>query len=470
MTSASDSNPYNKAENQNKESSLATTESSGAAAWLTKLPGFDQADLNAIVGRQRLSQALDLEQKPDNRYLRLSLYLLGGAAVLFVPLAALTPITQVVQASGQVVPRGSVNVIQHLEGGIVAKVNVLDGEQVKKDQVLLELNPQLVGSAYDASKQELENLIIQQKQLQAAIEGKNEIDVTESASSNDRVEQSQQKLLASRLTNNADQVAAYEASVQEKQAEVDGLDAQIVLQREEVTMWTELLDSGAASRLQLVTAEGKLAEMIGARNEAQKSLLQAQANLRGLKSGITFENNSKIAELVGEEAVISENIKKIRDQLERTKIVAPVDGVISDLRYKAPGAVIAPGAVVLQVVPNQGTKIVELRVPSKDIGFVSVGQDVDVNLLPFDSSIYGTVPGKVTNIAGTTVQDQTTGDYYYSTRVKLEKQNLRVGRKKLPIQTGMPLVGDIKGERRSLLQYIIQPLTRTLGSAFRENN
>ena len=470
MTSASDSKPSNKANNQNKETSLATSDSSGAGAWLTKLPGFDQADINAIVGRQRLSQALDLEQKPDNRYLRLSLYLLGGAAVLFVPLAALTPITQVVQASGQVVPIGSVNVIQHLEGGIVAKVNVLDGEQVKKGQVLLELNPQLVGSAYDASKQELENLIIQQKQLQAAIEGKNEIDVTESASSNDRVEQSQQKLLASRLTNNADQVAAYVASVQEKQAEVDGLDAQIVLQRDEVAMWTELLDSGAASRRQLISAEGKLAEMSGARNEAQKALLQAQANLRGLKSGMTFENNSKIAELVGEEAVISENIKKIRDQLERTKIMAPVDGVISDLRYKAPGAVIAPGAVVLQVVPNQGTKIVELRVPSKDIGFVSVGQDVDVNLLPFDSSIYGTVPGKVTNIAGTTVQDPTTGDYYYSTRVKLEKQNLRVGRKKLPIQTGMPLVGDIKGERRSLLQYIIQPLTRTLGSAFRENN
>jgi len=470
MTSDSESIPNKNTEKRNQESSLATSESSSSSSWLTKLPGFDQADLNVIVGRERLSQALDLEQKPDNRYLRLSLYLLGGAAVLFVPLAALTPITQVVQASGQVVPRGSVNVIQHLEGGIVAKVNVLDGEQVKEGQVLLELNPKLIGSTYDASEQILENLVIQQKQLQAAIEGKKEIDTSESAALNDRVEQSQQKLLASRLTNKADQVAAYEASVQEKQAEVNGLSAQIVLQREEVAMWDELLESGASSRLQMVTAEGKLAEMIGARNEARKALLQAQANLRGLKSGMTFENNSKIAELVGEEAVVSENIKKIRDELKRTKIVSPVDGVISDLRYKAPGAVIAPGAVVLQVVPNRGTKIVELRVPSKDIGFVSVGQDVDVNLLPFDSSIYGTVQGKVTNIAGTTVQDPTTGKYYYLSRVKLEKQSLNIGKKKLPIQAGMPLVGDIKGERRSLLQYIVQPLTRTLGSAFRENN
>ena len=469
MTSSS--NPAPTSKTPDLESALTTSGSGGGpGGWLAKLPGFEQADLNALVGRQRLSQALDLEQKPDNRYLRLSLYLLGGAAFLFVPLAAITPITQVVQASGQVVPKGSVNVIQHLEGGIVAKVNVLDGEQVEKGQVLLELNPQLVGSAYDAAEQELENLVIQQKQLQAAIEGKSELDVADASTLNARVGQSQQQLLASRLTNTADQIAASEASVQEKQAEVTGLNEQITLQREEVAMWGALTDSGAASQLQMITAEGKLAEMVGARNEARKALSQAQANLRGLKSGMTFENNSKIAELVGEEAVITENIKKIRDQLERTKIVAPVDGVVSDLRYKAPGAVIAPGAVVLQVVPNQSTKIVELRVPSKDIGFVNIGQDVDVNLLPFDSSIYGTVPGKLTNIAGTTVQDPDTGAYYYAARVGLDQQYLDPGRKQLPIQAGMPLVGDIKGERRNLLQYIIQPFTRTLGSAFRESN
>lgn len=469
MTSSSDSTSLGKTPDQ--ESALTTTgSSSGPASWLLKLPGFAQSDLNALVGRERLSQALDLEQKPDNRYLRLSLYFLGGATALFIPLAALTPITQVVQASGQVVPKGSVNVIQHLEGGIVAKVNVLDGEQVKKGQVLLELNPQLVGSAYDAAEQELENLVLQQKQLQAAIEGKKELELSDPSALNARVGQSQQELLESRLTNNADQIAASKASVQEKQEEVEGLNNQINFQRQEVAMWETLAQTGAGSKLQLVTARGKLAEMVGARNEARKALSQAEANLSGLKSGMTFENNSKIAELVGQEAVINENIKKIRDQLERTKIVAPVDGVVSDLRFKATGAVVAPGAVVLQVVPNQSTKIVELRVPSKDIGFVKVGQDVDVNLLPFDSSIYGTIPGKVTNIAGTTVQDPDSGAYFYMARVGLEQQYLDPRKQTMPIQAGMPLVGDIKGDRRSVLRYIFQPFTRTIGSAFRETN
>jgi len=95
-----------------------------AGGLLSRLPGLDSPDAITLVGRNRLSQALELEEKPDNRYLRLSLYVLGGIALIFFPWAALTPITQVVHASGEVVPEGDVNVIQHLEGGIVSKVDV----------------------------------------------------------------------------------------------------------------------------------------------------------------------------------------------------------------------------------------------------------------------------------------------------------------------------------------------------------
>ena len=224
MTTYSNSDDPEKMKNQNRKLTPAKS-SNFVESCLTKLPGFDDVDLNALVGRERLAQALDLEQKPDNRFLRLSLYLLSGAAILFVPLAALTPITKVVEASGQVVPIDSVSVVQHLEGGIVAKVNVLDGQMVKKGQVLIELNPQLVGSAYDAAKQELENLNLQQKQLKAAIEGKKELEDGGASTLNTRVEQSQQRLLASRLTNSADQIAASEASVQEKKASNTGVDA-----------------------------------------------------------------------------------------------------------------------------------------------------------------------------------------------------------------------------------------------------
>lgn len=448
-------------------------------ALLARLPGIDDPDAIALVGRNRLSQALELEEKPDNRYLRLSLYALGAAALVFFPWAALTPITQVVNASGEVIPQGEVTVVQHLEGGIVSRVDVQDGQAVREGEVMLQLRPTLVESEYRAVEQQLRNLLLQQQQLQAAIRGDRaaaELDAS-------KVSAAQRDLLDSRLTNKGDKLDAAQAQVRTKQAELRGLNDQIAQFQQEITlyrtqrdMWAKLVSTGAASRLSLVNAEQqlaasqtKLAQLRGTRAEALQLLAQAQANLRDLQSGLRLEQNSQIAALVNEEAVVSENIKKLRNQLERTRITAPIDGVVSDLRYKAPGAVIAPGAVVMQLVPSKSENLVEARIRSADIGFVTPGQSVQVKLQPYDSSIYGSVPGKVLSIAPSTVQDPDDRQYYYKARIQLERQFVDVNNKKYPIQVGMPLVADIQGPKRSVLRYIFQPFTRTLDSALRES-
>jgi adhesin transport system membrane fusion protein len=460
------------------EESLALPPAGGASSLLARLPGLDSPDALTLVGRNRLSQALELEEKPDNRYLRFSLYVLGGAALIFFPWAALTPITQVVNASGEVIPQGEVSVVQHLEGGIVSRVDVADGDEVRQGQVMLELNPKLVGSEYEATQQQLKNLLLQQKQLQAAIRGERLL-----PGESGKVSQAQRELLNSRIDNRDDQIARVQAQIAQKRAEINGLNDQIAkfqreraLYAEQRGMYVDLVATGAASRLNLLNAEQqvaasntKLAELQGARNEANKLLSEAQANLRGLQSGILLEQNSEIAKLVNEEAVVAENIKKVRNQLERTKIIAPVDGMVSDLRFRAPGAVVGPGAVVMSVVPSGTERMAEVRVRSADIGFVKPGQAVDVKLQPFDSSIYGSVPGRVVSIAASTVQDPDDRQYYYKARVQLDRQFVDVQNRKYPIQVGMPLVADIKGPQRSVLRYIFQPFTRTLDSAFRES-
>ena len=451
-------------------------------ALLARLPGVEDPDAIALVGRNRLSQALELEEKPDNRYLRLSLYALGAAALIFFPWAALTPITQVVNASGEVIPEGEVTVVQHLEGGIVSRVDVQDGEAVREGEVMLELRPTLVESEYRAVEQQLRNLLLQQKQLQAAIRGDRAAAELDAGLNAGKVSSAQRNLLNSRLANKNDKIDAAQAQIREKQAEIRGLNDQIGkfqreigLYRTQRDMWAKLVSTGAASKLSLVNAEQqlaasqtKLAELRGTRAEALQLLSQAQANLRDLQSGLQLEENSQIAALVNEEAVVSENIKKLRNQLDRTKITAPIDGVVSDLRYKAPGAVIAPGAVVMQLVPTKSENLVEARIRSADIGFVKPGQSVEVKLQPYDSSIYGSVPGKVLSIAPSTVQDPDDRQYYYKARIQLERQFVDGQNKKFPIQVGMPLVADIQGPKRSVLRYIFQPFTRTFDSALKE--
>jgi multidrug efflux pump subunit AcrA (membrane-fusion protein) len=202
-----------------KLSSSAAPEESSLAlppggSLLARLPGLDSPDALTLVGRNRLSQALELEGTPDNRYLRLSLYLLAAAALIFFPWAALTPITQVIHASGEVVPEGDVNVIQHLEGGIVAKVDVKDGQEVRQGEVLLELRPNLVESEFRATEQQLKNLMLQQQQLQAAIRGQRVLHPGAVGLSPDsKVTLAQQGLLDSRLANRKDQVTSALAMV-----------------------------------------------------------------------------------------------------------------------------------------------------------------------------------------------------------------------------------------------------------------
>jgi HlyD family type I secretion membrane fusion protein len=257
--------------------------------------------------------------------------------------------------------------------------------------------------------------------------------------------------------------------VAEKRAEITGLNNQIALVLKQRSMWAGLVASGAASRLNLLDIDTKLAEMRGARNESLRSFSQAEANLNGVQSGLVFEQNSQVAQLVNEEAVVAENIKKVRNQLERTKIKAPINGVVSDLRFKANGGVVGPGAVVLTVVPNGTPRLVEVRVPSGDISFVKTGQKVDIKLQPFDSTIYGSVPGRVLSIGGNSVQDPDDRKYYYKARIVLERQFVDVANRNYRVGVGMPLVADIKGPQRSVLSYIFQPFTRTLDSALRES-
>lgn len=440
--------------------------------FLKNLPGMSTDDTVKLMGRKRLNQALDLEDYNDNQFIKTSLYILGLSAIVFFPWAALTPITQVVEASGEIVPKGSVSIVQHLDGGIVSSVLVQNGQSVSKGDTLLTINPKIVGSEYSALQARLDALKLQQERLQAAIKGEDmlfsNIALSENSNSAKKIALAQQELLKVRLSNTKDQINSAEAIILEKQAEVNGLNRQLSEFIKQRDMWASLVSDGASSMLQLSNAQAKVEEVTGARNEAVKSLAQSKSNLKSLKSGLELEQSSLFASLTNEEAIVGENIKKIKFQLDRTKVKAPVNGIVSDLRYLTSGSVITPGAIVASVVPTGTLKLVEARVPSKQISSVKVGQSVDVNVLPYDSTIYGSVPGEVLRISGDSVQDPVNNSYYFLATIKLDRQYINASKNKYPIQVGMPVIADIKGIQSNLLSYLFQPFLRTVKGSFSE--
>lgn len=443
-----------------------------ASVFFQNLPGLSHEDTVTVMGRKRLNQALDLEEYNDNQFLRSSLYILGASALIFFPWAALTPITQVVEASGEVVPRGSVSIIQHLDGGIVSSVMVKNGQSVKQGDVLLTINPKIVDSEYAATQARIDALLLQQDRLSAAINGKSKLSLSftdaELISKDPKVALAQQRLLSVTQSNTKDQIKTAQAVILEKQAEVDGLIRQLREFKKQRDMWATLVEDGASSKLQLSSAQAKVEEVTGARNEAIKALAQSKSNLNSLRSGLALEQSSLIASLVNEESIVSENIKKVRFQLDRTNIKAPVSGKVSDLRFFTSGSVIAPGAVVASVVPEGTAKLVEARIPANDIASVQVGQNVDINILPYDSMLYGSIPGKVLRISGDSIQNPDDNRFYYLATIKLIRQFVDSSENAYPVQVGMPVVADIKGQQSNLLRYLFQPFLRTLNGSFRE--
>ncbi|MEI6830258.1 MAG: HlyD family type I secretion periplasmic adaptor subunit [Synechococcaceae cyanobacterium ELA445] len=451
---------------------------------LKNLPGLEKMDTLGLVGRNRLSQALELEEKPDNRYLRLTLYGIGAAFLIFIPWAALTPITEVVHASGEVIPEGNVYTVQHLEGGIVEKVAVNEGDQVEKGQLLIQLRPNLLGSQYLAMQQKLQALILQQAQLRGALNGRTGLPKSsaELGPLGNKVLNAQEDLLKSRTINTVDQIDTVKAQIAQKKAEIARANDQEAkflkeqsLLRQGVSMYEKLDNAGAVSRLQVVNAQRelaasntRLADLRGSRAVSYQLLAEAKAKLRSLNSGQRLDDDSKIAALVNEEAVVSEDIKRVKNQLERTSIISPARGLVQDVRYKNASAVVGPGAVIATVVPEGTKRVVEARVRPSDIGFVKEGQKAEIKLQPYDSSIYGFVPGVVSSISPTTFQSPDDRQYYYRVKIALERQFVDPQQKLYPILPGMTLVADIQGQKRSVLRYIFQPIVHTMNSAFTE--
>ena len=414
-----------------------------------------------LIGRERLTQAIQLEEEDDNKELHKAITYTFLSTIFIIFGMWLTPIRKVVRANGQIKPFGSVNVIQHKEGGIVEAVHVKNGDLVKKDDIIVTLSSKDATVDIAAVSAQLDSLILKQSQLNALIDGKNlRIQDSQESFKNQKLIRSQQEVLESKRINIRNAINELNVIVQEKEAKVSGLRRKIDFEEDEVRTWKALVENGAASRIKLNDVLKNLTMTKSDYEEANAQLNQERIRLSKLEETLNLEAKTELAEAISEEAVVTENIRKLALRLDRTKIRAPETGLITDLKYQSTGSVIIPGSNVATIVPSGRKNIAEIKVLSKDIGFVKSSQNVDVKVLPYDPSIYGSLNGKILNISGSSTQDPADGQFYYLTTVALDSQEISKGAKEYPLQPGMPVQTDVLGDRINLLWYLASPVVR----------
>ncbi len=416
----------------------------------------------------RLAESLSLEagQIP----LSLRNWLLGGSGVLAGALlvSALVPVQNYVVASGEIEPAGEIQKVQHLEGGVIASVPVQEGDLVRKGQLLMQLDEGELGTRQQQTATRITNLMLEQQELRSAL-GQPTV-----GSRRLPTQASKDVEAAFRDLRDA-KTAKIKREVQQAEKRIATLDAkkreyldEVALLKQQVKAYESLDTAGAIAHVDVLEAERRiastetqLAELDGTRAEALEALHQLRANLQ-------METYERLAQVNAEKAELQSTLKREVGEVERLQVRSPVNGIIKNFVVKVEGGVVAPGSVVVEVVPVGERLMAFTRVKPRDIGNITVGQKAQLKIQAFDYSRYGVVPGKVEAISAGTFADEKTGEPYYKVRLLLDRDYAGRDPSRNRLAPGMTLTADILTDRTNLLLYLLGPIRRGFGDALHE--
>jgi adhesin transport system membrane fusion protein len=402
---------------------------------------------------------------------------------LFLVWAHFAKLEEVTRGDARVVPSSKIQVVQNLEGGIVAELAVHDGQIVQKGDVLLRIANTSAESQYRDSRTQYLTLQAMIARLQAEIADKAPQFPQEVMTEAPSVAHSEQALYDSQLDQFKSNIAVLNDQLAQKQQEIAGLQSKqdtlsrsLELAKQERDMTSPLVASGAASKLELVKLERELTDLQGqiedariaitqaesARNEAQKRIQEKTATFH---SDAQAELNKHTAEL----AALSQQIFAQHDRVTRTEVRSPVRGTIKDVKVTTIGEVIKPGEDLVEIVPLEDTLLVEAKVRPADVAFLHPGQPATVKITAYDFSIYGGLKARVEDISADTIKDDTpNGGTFFRVTLRTDKNSLGTADKPLPIIPGMTASAEILTGQKSVLDYLLKPLLKARDEALHE--
>lgn len=405
----------------------------------------------------------------------------GGALITAAMVAwmALAQVDRVVHTAGRVVPSGKQQLVQHLEGGIVSKVFVREGDRVEKGQSLIAVSDLLANSSLGEKRARLEGLSARAARLQAEADGaarfvtpagagaaspemRNQSDAFEARTS--RLQQSLRVI--------EEQQAQKRQEANEQDARRKGLAAELDVARQQLNLVQTMLAKNAASQLELLDARARVERLGTQIREAETAIprLQAAAQELQARAGETramfrSESRTALADTRVEMQRLQQEIGADHDRVRRTDIVAPVAGVVNKLLFNTVGGVVKPGDTLMELTPVDDVLVVETRVAPAERGALQTGQTAIVKVAAYDFTAFGTLRGLVSEISADSLVDER-GERYFRVGVTVDPASLRQFGK--PVTPGMTITADAVTGQRTVLQYLLSPIRGMAATALRD--
>jgi membrane fusion protein, adhesin transport system len=441
----------------------------------------------AEIARQ-LTRPLVLEDGRPPRLLVATLLTASGFVIAAIVWGCMTQIREVTVAQGQIIPRGQVQTVQHLEGGIVAEIFVHEGMTVTAQQPLIRLRPEAAISERDQFEGRFANLKLQLIRIEA--QSRNEIpDFGSLAKQFPDLAAQQEKLYVSSVIQRRQESATLEAKAAQKRSEVatlnSGLEsarAQVEVQQELVSLQDSLQRAGLGARKSwleakyvLQRAEGEIQNFEGKLVSASAAVVEAESSLAEADAKAMQKLSEERVKAAADMAETQQQLVKLADRFERLLVRAPSNGIVQELAPKSIGEVVKAGDPVARIVPAREL-VAEVRIDPKDSGHIHANADAEIRLLTFDSAIFGSVRGKVEFVSATTftpppgqaAPGQTSTEPYYKATVRLLQDHVSSGATNYPIAPGMVLQAHIQTGSKSIIRYMFKPVFNSLDVAFTE--
>ena len=449
-----------------------------------------QEGRSAPAARRRGFLAEDQEYLHDQGLQMLTASPKGGriilwAAVLFFASgllwASFAELDEVARGYGKVIPSRQVQIIQNLEGGIVAEILVQEGQVVERGDVLLKIDNTASTASFQESRMHYLALKARASRLRAEAEDipcDPPKDVMREApllvEQEFKLFHAHQKELEAKLNVLEQQVTQRRQDLAEIQARVRQFGRSYDLVRRELELSRPLAKSGAIAEVEILRLERQANDLRGEWESAQLAVPKAEAQLmeavnkkEELVATFRHEARDELNRVLDEIARLEQSQVALEDRVRRTQVRAPLKGTVKQLRVNTVGGVIQPGEDLVEIVPLEDTLVIEARISPADIAFITPDQTATVKFTAYDFATYGGMEAYVEHISADTITDEE-GRSFYLVRVRTQESFFGSVEEPLPIIPGMTAIVDIMTGKKTVLEYLLNPVLRAKEHALRE--
>lgn len=422
--------------------------------------------------------------------IRFSIIIIAIAISFFVLWGSLAPLDSASIAPGCIVLSGNHKTIQHLEGGVIDKILVKEGDSVEENQPLLLLNEIPARARLHMILSQLRTSKAIENRLLAEQSDKNDININphdpllnNTLPEVQKILETQYNLFQTRIQSIQGKLnilsqkkLQYQEHIKGLQSLSNSLTSQQLILSDQTTSMRNLIAQGGAPKNDLLELqkrhleiEGKLGEIKSNIAAIQESISETELQMFDLKNDSKNEINDQLQKIRSQIVDLQEQYQAAEDILTRSIIRAPKAGTITNLQYHTIGGVITPSAKIMDIVPQNDELIVEIHIMPKDIERIQVGLKVKVQLSAYKSRLVPRLDGELIYLSADKLTNERNGYPYYIGRVRIPKESLEKINYNVKLYPGMPADAFIVKGESTFLKYLLNPILDSCHRSFKEN-